>query len=125
MRRIYKHRISESFILSLIDRGKMSFATYTNKGKGNILNLLLDGKDVGLFVRVRSSSSAGISTKAVDFIQTAYFLEIGNKFTFKNKKTAHIFSGWCGIENMPICHKAGQTETIYFNPYDEIVKIQY
>lgn len=125
MRRIYKHRISESFILSLIDRGKMSFACYTNKPKGSILNLLLDGKEIGLFAKVRSLKTKEISTRSVDILRTAYHLDIHDRFVFKNRKTVYIFSGWCGIENMPICHKAGQTETIYFNPYDEIVKIQY
>lgn len=122
MKKIYKHRVCEYFILSLIDRGKESFSTYTNRPKNSILNLLLDGKDSELFVKVRCRS-IGINTKAVDFIKTAYFLNIGDKFTFKNKKTVYIFCGWCGIENKPLCNKIGKTETIYFEPYNEIIKL--
>lgn len=123
MEKIYKHRISESFVLSLLDRGKMSFATYTNKPKGSILNLLLDGKEVKLFAKIRSAKTKDINVRSVDILYTAYYLDIHDRFIFKNKKTEYIFSGWCGIENMPMCHKIGQIDTMYFNPYDEIVKI--
>lgn len=123
MRKIYKHRVSEPFILSLLDRGKMSFATYTNKPKGSILNLLLDGKDVCLFARIRSPKKEDINVRSVDILCTAYHLNIHDRFTFKNKKTEYVFSGWCGIENLPMCHKIGQTDTVYFYPYDEIIKL--